>query len=152
MWRKFIGALVVALISFALGYYFGQRPVGTLQQTIGDLQQTLKEMSRNVVDTTMGIERDLRRRQALLDTKSRVVQAKAELVDKNFGEAAKQLAEGVNALESAMKGAKPSEKTQVLRGFVGALQEMRLELSMGKPVPIRKLTDLQQNLDRELNK
>lgn len=152
MWRKFIGALVVTLISFALGYYFGQRPVGTLQQTIGDLQQTLKEMSRNVVDTTMGIERDLRRRQALLDTKSRVVQAKAELVDKNFGEAAKQLAEGVNALESAMKSAKPSEQTQILRGFVGALQEMRLELSMGKPVPIRKLTDLQQNLDRELNK
>lgn len=152
MWRKFIGALVVALISFALGYYFGQRPVGTLQQTIGDLQQTLKEMSRNVVDTTLGIERDLRRRQALLDTKSRVVQAKAELVDKNYGEAAKQLAEGVDALESAMKSAKPSEQTQILRGFVGALQEMRLELTMGKPVPIRKLTDLQQNLDRELNK
>jgi hypothetical protein len=150
--RKFIGVLVLALGSFALGFYFGQRPVGTLQQTIGDLQQTLKEMSRNVVDTTMGIERDLRRRQALLDTKSRVVQAKAELVDKNFGEAAKQLAEGVDALESAIKGAKSGEQTQALRGFVGALQEMRLELTMGKPVPIRKLTELQQNLDSELNK
>jgi hypothetical protein len=150
--RKFIGVLVLALGSFALGFYFGQRPVGTLQQTIGDLQQTLKEMSRNVVDTTMGIERDLRRRQALLDTKSRVVQAKADLVDKNFGEAAKQLAEGVDALESAIKGAKAGEQTQVLRGFVGDLQEMRLELTMGKPVPIRKLTELQQNLDRELNK
>jgi Tfp pilus assembly protein PilN len=150
--RKFMGVLLLALASFALGYYFGQRPVGTLEQTIGDLQQTLKGMSRNVVDTTMGIERDLRRRQALLDTKSRVVQAKAELVDKNFGEAAKQLAEGVDALESAVKGAKPGEQTQTLRGFVGALQEMRLELSMGKPVAIRKLTELQQNLDKELNK
>lgn len=150
--RKFIGAVMLALASFALGYYFGQRPVGTLQQTIGDLQHSLKDMSRNVVDTTMGIERDLRRRQALLDAKSRVVQAKAELFDKNFGEAAKQLAEGVDALESAMKGAKPSEQTQALRGFVGTLQEMRLELTMGKPVPIRKLTELQQNLDRELNK
>ena len=107
-------------------------------------------MSRNVVDTTMGIERDLRRRQALLDTKSRVVQAKSELVDKNFGEAAKQLAEGVDALESAMKGAKPSDQTQAMRGLVGQLQEMRLELTMGKPVPIRKLTELQQNLDSEL--
>jgi hypothetical protein len=150
--RKFMGVLLLALASFALGYYFGQRPVGTLEQTIGDLQQTLTGMSRNVVDTTMGIERDLRRRQALLDTKSRVVQAKAELIDKNFGEAAKQLAEGVDALESAIKGAKPGEQTQALRGFVGALQEMRLELSMGKPVAIRKLTELQQNLDKELNK
>jgi hypothetical protein len=109
-------------------------------------------MSRNVVDTTMGIERDLRRRQALLDTKSRVVQAKSELVDKNYGEAAKQLAEGVNALESVLKGAKPSDQTQAMRGLVGQLQEMRLELTMGKPVPIRKLTELQQNLDSELNK
>ena len=150
--RKFIGAVILALASFTLGYYFGQRPVGTLQQTIGDLQHSLKDMSRNVVDTTMGIERDLRRRQALLDAKSRVVQAKAELFDKNFGEAAKQLAEGVEALESAMKGTKPTEPTQALRGLVGALQDIRLELTMGKPVPIRKLTELQQNLDRELNK
>ncbi len=150
--RKFIGAVMLALASFALGYYFGQRPVGTLQQTIGDLQHSLKDMSRSVVDTTMGIERDLRRRQALLDAKSRVVQAKAELFDKNFGEAAKQLAEGVEALESAMKGTKPTEPTQALRGLVGALQDIRLELTMGKPVPIRKLTELQQNLDRELNK
>jgi hypothetical protein len=109
-------------------------------------------MSRNVVDTTMGIERDLRRRQALLDTKSRVVQAKAELVDKNFGEAAKQLAEGVDALEGAMKGAKPSDETQAVRGLVGTLQEIRLELTMGKPVPIRKLTEVQQSVDKELSK
>lgn len=151
MWKT-IGALVLVIASFALGYYFGQRPVGTLQETIGDLQHSLKDMSRNVVDTTMGIERDLRRRQALLDTKSRVVQAKSELVDKNYGEAAKQLAEGVDALESAMKGAKPSDHTQAMRGLVGQLQEMRLELTMGKPVPIRRLTELQQNLDSELNK
>jgi hypothetical protein len=151
MW-KFMGILVLTLASFVLGYYFGQRPVGTLQETVGDLQHSLKDMSRNVVDTTMGIERDLRRRQALLDTKSRVVQAKSELVDKNYGEAAKQLAEGVNALESAMKGAKPSDQTQAMRGLVGQLQEMRLELTMGKPVPIRKLTELQQNLDSELSK
>jgi hypothetical protein len=151
MWKA-IGALVLVMGSFALGYYFGQRPVGTLQDTIGDLQHSLKDMSRNVVDTTMGIERDLRRRQALLDTKSRVVQAKAELVDKNYGEAAKQLADGVDALESAMKGVKPSDQTQVMRGLVGQLQEMRLELTMGKPLPIRRLTELQQNLDSELNK
>jgi hypothetical protein len=149
--KKFIGGLVIALASFALGYYFGQRPVGTLEQTVGNLQHSLKDMSRNVVDTTMGIERDLRRRQALLDTKSRVVQAKSDLFDKNFGEAAKQLAEGVDALENALKGAKQNEQTQAVRGLVGTLQEIRLELTMGKPVPIRKLTEVQQNIDKELN-
>jgi hypothetical protein len=151
MWR-FVGALVIAFAAFGLGYYFGQRPGGTLEQTVGDLQHSFKDMSRNVVDTTMGIERDLRRRQALLDTKSRVVQAKSELFDKNFGEAAKQLAEGVDALEGSVKGAKPNEQTQAIRGLIGTLQEARLELTMGKPVPIRKLTELQQSIDRELNR
>jgi hypothetical protein len=150
--RKFIAGLVIAVVSFALGYYFGQRPVGTLEQTVGDLQNSLKEMSRSVVDTTMGIERDLRRRQALLDTKSRVVQAKSELFDKNFGEAAKQLAEGVDGLESAVKGAKQNEHTQEVRRLIGTLQEVRLELTMGKQVPLRKLTELQQDIDRQLNK
>lgn len=148
---KFLGALALVVASFALGYYFGQRPVGTLEQTVNDLQSSLKDMSRNVVDTTMGIERDLRRRQALLDAKSRVVQARSELFDKNFGEAAKQLADGVGTLEGAVKGAKPNAQSQAVRELIGSLQEIRLELSMGKQVPIRKLTELQQRLDKELN-
>ncbi len=151
MW-KFVGIVALAVASFGLGYYFGQRPVGTLEQTVGDLQQSLKQMSRNVLDTTMGIERDLRRRQALLDTKARVVQAKSDLFDKNYGEAAKQLAEGVEALESALKGAKKDETTQALKTVAERLQEIRLELSMGKTIPMKKLDELQREIDRQLNK
>jgi hypothetical protein len=36
--------------------------------------------------------------------------------------------------------------------LIGTLQEARLELTTGKPVPIRKLTELQQSIDRELNR
>jgi hypothetical protein len=151
MW-KFLAAFALAVLSFALGFYFGQRPVGTLQDTVADLRQSIKEMSRNVIDTTMGIEQDLRRRQALLDTKSKVVQSRSDLLDKNYGEAAKQLAEGVAGLETAIKGAKPDAATQAVREVIGTLQEMRLELSMGKPVPMKKLSELQQEIDRQLNK
>lgn len=151
MW-KFVGVLALVIASFALGYYFGQRPVGTLEQTVGDLQQSLKQVSRNVLDTTMGIERDLRRRQALLDTKGRIVQAKSDLFDKNYGEAAKQLAEGVTALETAMKGAKKDESTQAVKTLTDSLQEIRLELSMGKTIPMKKLDELQRDIDRQLDK
>lgn len=151
MW-KFVGVVALALASFGLGYYFGQRPVGTLEQTVGDLRQSLKQMSRDILDTTMGIEHDLRRRQALLDTKARVVQAKSDLFDKNYGEAAKQLAEGVGALESALKGAKKDEATQALKTVAEKLQEIRLELSMGKTIPMKKLDELQREIDQQLNK
>jgi len=151
MW-KFVAVFVLMVAAFGLGFYFGQRPVGTLQDTVVDLRQSLKDMSRNVIDTTMGIEQDLRRRQALLDTKSKVVQSRSDLLDKNYGEAAKQLAEGVSELESAIKKAKPDASTQAVREIIGTLQEMRLELSMGKPVPMKKLNELQQEIDRQLNK
>lgn len=150
MW-KFFSIVVLAVASFGLGFYFGQRPVGTLEQTIGDLQQSLKQMSRNVLDTTMGIEQDLRRRQALLDTKARIVQAKSDLLDKNFGEAAKQLAGAVTALEQAVKGAKQDDQTKSMKGLTDQLQEFRLELSMGKPIPLKKLDGVLRTIDRQLN-
>ena len=151
MW-KFIAALVLAAASFGLGFYFGQRPVGTLQQTVLDLQHSLTNTSRDIFDTTMGIEKDLRRRQGLIDTKSRVVQAKSELFDKNFGEAAKQLGEAAETLENATKGAKQDESILAVRALTGTLREVRLELSMGRPVSIKKLDEIQREVDRQLNK
>ena len=151
MW-KFVAVLALIAASFGLGFYFGQRPVGTLQQTVSDLQQSLKDTSRTIIDTTMGIERDLRRRQGLLDAKSRVVQAKSELLDKNLGDAAKQLDEAVETLEKTAKSAKPDESILALQSLTGTLREVRLELSMGKPVSIKKLDELEREIDRQLNK
>ena len=151
MW-KFVAILALTAASFGLGFYFGQRPVGTLQQTASDLQSSLKDTSRNIIDTTMGIERDLRRRQGLLDAKSMVVQAKSELLDKNLGEAAKQLGEAAETLAKVTKGTKQDESILALRALTGTLQEVRLELSMGKPVSIKKLDEIQREVDRQLNK
>ncbi len=151
MW-KFIAALVLAAASFGLGFYFGQRPVGTLQQTVLDLEHSLKNTSRDIFDTTMGIEKDLRRRQGLIDTKSRVVQAKSELFDKNFGEAARELGEAAETLENATKGAKQDESILAVRALTGTLREVRLELSMGRPVSMKKLDEIQREVDRQLNK
>jgi predicted KAP-like P-loop ATPase len=151
MW-KFIAVLALAAASFGLGFYFGQRPVGTLPQTVSDLQHSLKDTSRNIIDTTMGIERDLRRRQGLIESKSRVVQAKSELFDKNLGEAAKQLSEAAETLDNVTKGTKQDETILALRALTGTIREVRLELSMGKPVSIKKLDDIQREIDRQLNK
>ena len=151
MW-KFVAVLALAAVSFGLGFYYGQRPAGTLQETAVDLQHSLKDTSRNIIDTTMGIERDLRRRQALIDTKSRVVQAKSELFDKNFGEAAKQLGEAAETLDNFTKGAKQDDSILAVRALIETLREVRLELSVGKPVSIKKLDEIQREVDRQLNK
>lgn len=150
--KKFWAVLLLIVGAFAGGYYFGQRPVGTLQQTVSDLQQSVKDVSRNVVDTTVGIERNLRRRQGLLDAKSRLVQAKADVFDRNFGDAAKELGEAVEALEAADKGVTSDASANALRDLAGSLREVRMEIAMGKPVPLKKLDELQHRMDQLLNR
>lgn len=149
---KFIGLVVVLSASFAAGYYVGQRPVGTLMQTVSDLQQSIKGLSRNVLDTTTGIERDLRRRQGLVDAKSRLVQAKANVLERNFGEAAKELGDAEEALEGATKGVKSDDSVTALRDLAGAVREVRQDVAKGKSVSLKKLDALQRRLDQLLNK
>lgn len=164
--RKFIAVLLLAAGSFGGGYYLGQRPVGTLQKTVsdlskrlagseeivGDVRQSLKKLSQNALDTTLGIEHDLRRRQALVEAKSRLVQAKADVLDRNFGDAAKELAEAVTALETSAKGIKQDAATDAVLDLAGSLREVRLEVAMGKSVPLKKLDDVQRRMDQLLNK
>ena len=148
---KFFAVVLLLIGAFGAGYYLGQRPVGTLQRTVAELQQSLKDMSRNVLDTTLGIERDLRRRQGLVDAKSRLVQAKAHLVDRNFGDAAKEMAEAIQAVEAATKGTKSDDATNALRDMAGSLREVKLEIVTGKQVSMKKLDELQQRMDQILN-
>lgn len=149
---KLLGMLLLIAASFSAGYYVGQRPVGTLQQTVSDLQQSITKLSRNVLDTTQGIERDLRRRQGLVDAKSRIVQAKANLFERNFGDAAKELGEAVTVMENATKGAKADPAIDAVRDLASAMREVRLDVSMGKTTPMKRLDEIQLRLDKELNR
>ncbi|MDF0667746.1 MAG: hypothetical protein P0119_16975 [Nitrospira sp.] len=148
---KFLVVVALLVGAFGAGYYLGQRPVGTLQRTVAELQQSLKDVSRDVLDTTRGIERDLRRRQGLVEAKSRLVQAKAHLTDRNFGDAAKELSEAINAVENITKGTKPDHSTKELQDMAGSLREVKSDIEMGKPVSLKKLDELQQKMDQLLN-
>ena len=149
---KFFTVLLLLVGAFGAGYYVGQRPVGTLQQSVSDLQQSLKEVSKNVMETTLGIERDLRRRQGLVEAKSRFVQAKVHVIDQKHNEAAKDLAGVIAAIEGVTKGAKIDDATASLHHLVDSLRDVQLELTTGKQVPFKKLEDLQQRMDEQLNK
>lgn len=142
---KFVGILILTVSAFALGYFVGQRPAGVPQQMV-------KELSRNVMDTALGIERDLRRRQGLVEAKARVIQAKSDMFDKNFGDAAKALAEAVDSLESTTKGSRQQDPTAAIKELTGKIRELRLEVSMGKKVSLSQLDEIQKEIDKLLNK
>lgn len=132
-------------LSFGFGYLWGKQPANNLEQTVRDF-------SRNVVDTTLGIERDLHRRQSLVDAKSNVVQAKADLYNKNTADAAKELADALNSLELVTRGGKQVDPNASVKELAGKIRELRLELSIGKKVSATKLDDIQKELDLLLRK
>lgn len=160
---RFLGFMLVVTASFAAGYYFGQRPVGSLQEsvahlserwtasqkTIADLEQSIKGVSRDVVETTTGIEKDLRRRQGLLEAKSHVIQAKTQLLERNFGEAGKELAQAGEALEQVVKG---DEQNSATRELAGRVRTLRRDVAKGQLIQTKKLDEIQQALDRQLKK
>lgn len=149
---KFLTVLLLLVGAFGAGYYVGQRPVGTLQQSVSDLQHSLKEVSKNVMDTTLGIERDLRRRQGFVEAKSRFIQVKVYVIDQKYSEAAKELAAVTAAIEAAAKGATVDDTTAALHHVIDSLRDIQLELTTGKQVSFKKLDELQQRMDQQLNK
>lgn len=142
---RFLGLLVLLAIAFGLGYMMGQLPLHPLTEKV-------RELSKNVMDTTLGVERDLRRRQGLVEAKAHLVQAKAHLVDRNYGSAGKELAESVDALEEALQGTKDSTGMGRIRTLMGQARELKLELSIGKKIVPGKIDDLQKDLDNLLQK
>lgn len=142
---RFMGLLVLMALSFGFGYLWGKQPTNNLEQTV-------KDLSRNVVDTTLGIERDLRRRQGLVDAKANVVQAKAELFNKNTTDATKELAEAVESLETAARSGRQADPTAQVKELAGKIRELRLALSLGTKVSPGKLDGIQKELDRLLRR
>ncbi len=144
---KFVGILVVLGAAFGLGYFVGQLPMSEKNSTIDNLKSQMTNLSRNVVDTTMGIPASLRSRQGLLDAKSKLIQAKSDLLDRNYGNASKELAEAADLLDQAGQAERDSGKTATLKAMAGKAREAKLELSMGKTVPRARLDEIQKELD-----
>ena len=137
---RFIGLVMLLALSFGFGYLRGKQPTNNLEQTV-------RVFSRNMLDSTLGVERDLHRRQNLVDAKSRVVQAKAETYNKNAADAVKELAEAVNSLEMVMRGEKQAEPQASIKNLVGRIRELRLDVSLGRKVLLAKFEEIQKELD-----
>lgn len=142
---RFLGFVVLLLGAFSLGYTWGKRP-------LADLEQTARDLSRNVVDTTLGIERDLRKREGLVNAKARIVQAKSDLLNRNLNGAAKELTEAIDSLESATQDAKAVDPSVQTKQLAAKLRQVKLELSQGKKGATARLDSIQKEVDTLLNR
>ncbi|MGH7254970.1 MAG: hypothetical protein ACREI3_04260 [Nitrospirales bacterium] len=150
---RFLATLVMITTVFGVGYYIGQRPIGELHQTITTLKHTVASLTRNFLDSTLGLEENFRVRQALVDAKGNLVEAKADLLDRNFGNAAKEVASAVHHLERAAKASQDSgrgEQHASLEGLIAQAKAAQLDLTHGRDDTRRRLDQILSRVDRML--
>ena len=95
---KFLGFLMVVGLAFGLGLYVGQKgPENVLHKA--------KQLGADVIARTSSVERSLAVRTGIVNAKERLVQAKSELLDKNYGKAVSGLEEASQALTKAKDSA-----------------------------------------------
>ena len=95
---KFLGFLLVVGLAFGLGLYVGQKgPENVLHKA--------KQLGADVMARTSSVERSLAVRTGIVNAKERLVQAKSELLDKNYGKAVSGLEEAAQALTKARDAA-----------------------------------------------
>lgn len=139
---KLIGFLVVVTGSFALGFYVGQH-------NIQDAKQAVINLSKYALDSALGMGKDtqLKWRGELLEAKSRILQAKSELLDKNFGNAKREVAKAWHLLEKASHAQpEPGEKKKIER-VVDKTRNTHEEMTGGTLLPRSRLDEIQQDLD-----
>lgn len=142
---KFLGLLLVLTATFATGFYLGRHSIGELTKTVTD---TITDLSRNVVDTTIGLERTLRGRQSLVEVKAQVIQAKSDMLDHNFGSAAKALNQALTDLEQTKQIEKVAERTTQINNLILKIRAVQQELTSGKTIVRTRLDDIQKEVDK----
>lgn len=141
---KFLGLLTLVGIAFVCGLYVGrQGPEVVLKkaQQIGDV----------VVARTSSLERDVTVRLNLVNAKERLIQAKSDLLDKNYGKAEEGLREAQDNLARA-KAAAGDDLKGKLEGLVAKVAEVAAEAQAMKPGVPAKLEKVVRELDASLTR
>jgi len=139
---KFLGFLVVMGLIFGLGVYVGQQgPDKVLHKA--------KQFGADVAAKTGSVERNLAVRTGLVNAKERLVQAKSDLLDKNYGRAVAGLDEAAQALTAA-KASAGEELSGKIEKVLGKAASVKAEALALKPALHEKVDELVKELDQLL--
>ncbi len=142
---RLLGLLVVLSVSFGLGYYMGNHGVRDFQQAAADL-------SRDAFDRAlgMGVNRDLQWQQELVDAKSSLVEAKSEMMERNYGSAGRELTKALDAVQAAGRVEADAGRSEAARRVASKIRDAKIRMTAGKSVPRSRLDEIEQDLDRLL--
>ena len=140
---KFLGFLFVVGVAFAIGYQTGREGPDVVMSKA-------RELSSELLKAT-ALERSTSVRTSLLNAKGHLVQAKLDLLDKNYGKAVSGLEETAKTLTQAKASAEEEIKPR-LDALAKKVTDMAAEARALKPGVMTKLNEAVKEVDALLNR
>jgi len=141
---KFFGLLFLVGVAFAIGYQAGREGPDVLLKHA-------KDLSTEVMTRTAALERTTSVRTGLLNAKEHLVQAKSDILDKNYGKAVSGLQDSVKALTQAKASAQDDIKPR-LDALTKRVSDLASEAQALKPGMMTKLNEAVREVDALLNR
>ena len=139
-----VGLLFVVGVAFAIGYQVGREGPDVLLKHA-------KDLSTEVMTKATALERTTSVRTGLLNAKEHLVQAKSDILDKNYGKAVSGLEDSVKALTQAKASAQDDIKPK-LDALTRKVSDLASDAQAVKPGMMTKLNEAVREVDALLNK
>jgi hypothetical protein len=136
---KLLGFLLVVGLAFAVGYQAGREGPNTVVKNV-------KELWAQVVNRTTTFDRQQSLRVSLVNAKERLIQAKSDLLDKNYGKAVSGLEETAQLLAQS-KGSADEDTRPKLDALRKKVTELAGEANSLKAGVLVKLNDAIKDVD-----
>lgn len=136
---KVLTVVVIAGLSFGLGYYVGQRPA--------EVKQQLKYLSGELIEKTIGldVDRQLVVEREFLEAKASLLEGKIHFLNQDHRRAAQQLENALHHLANALEA--DSEQSAHIRHLRDRVKGLREHMARGEPLSPHVFDDLQRQID-----
>ncbi|MFZ3063717.1 MAG: hypothetical protein WA277_00340 [Nitrospirota bacterium] len=140
---KLILYVIILLLIFGSGYYIGSKKVGLVEERLSKMKSSMEVK-------ILGLEKELSKARVkvkLVEVKDKLLQARTDIIEKNFGNAGKQIDAAKEAVEKVAASSDDDTK-KTLKPINDALIEIKADIDKLNLKVTLKIDDLKKEIDR----
>lgn len=140
---KFILYVIILLLIFSSGYYIGSKKVGLVEERLSKMKSSMEVK-------ILGLEKELSKARVkvkLVEVKDKLLLARTDVYEKNFGNAGKQIEAAKEAVEKAAASTDDDTK-KTLKPINDALIEIKADIDKLNLKVTVKIDDLKKEIDQ----
>lgn len=140
---KLILYVIILLLFFGSGYYIGSKKVGLVEERLSKMKSSMEVK-------ILGLEKELSKARVkvkLVEVKDKLLQARTDVMEKNFGNAGKQIDAAKEAVEKVAASSDDDTK-KTLKPINDALIEIKADVDKLNLKVTLKIDDLKKEIDR----